>query len=423
VIPAAVQIAIVLDVTSNGVTESLFQPMGSGTVVSADGVILTNWHVVNMAAHRATFDELVAQAAVQGQRFTYHLDEEMLLILTSDGVTPPEPQYVAEIAATDPTLDLAVLQIVGDESFGPLDPASLDLPFVPLGNSDSIGLGEPVDIFGYPGIAGGVLTYTEGVVSGFLSEGQVGRAWINTDATMSGGSSGGTAINREGALIGVPTQGSTIDCRPGDVNLDGRVDARDVGCIPVGGSIGQLRPVNLAYDLLAQVGTKLPSVQDDQEGSIGAEIAESPEPSSSLPASTYLPSTLPVSNASCFFLEVQGEYRYTEVVSFLEAAGANSEEINAFGWLDGAYFNFRCSDPPGGGADFLEVVLHRFASAEGARAAAPYWQIGYVPSNTNEVYICDSSGAFVVCTDGTSPTTLPSTDARALLEQMMAAVA
>jgi hypothetical protein len=397
--------------------------MGSGTVVSADGVILTNWHVVDMAAHRATFDQLVTQAAAQGQTFTYRLDEEMLLILTSDGVTPPEPRYYAEIAATDPTLDLAVLQIARDASFGLIDPASLDLPFVPIGNSDRVGLGDPVDIFGYPGIAGGVLTYTEGVVSGFLSEGQVGRAWINTDATMSGGSSGGTAINRDGALIGVPTQGSAIDCRPGDVNLDGRVDAQDVGCIPIGGSIGQLRPVNLAYDLLARAGTEVPSVQDNQEESIQAEIAEPLESSSSLPASAYLPSTLPVSNASCFFLEGQGDYQDAEVVSFLEAAGASPEEIGAFGWQDGAYFDFRCPDPPPGGADFLEVVLHRFASADGARAAAPYWQIGYVPSNTNEVYICDSSGAFVVCTDGTSPTRFPSADARALLEHMMEAVA
>jgi hypothetical protein len=122
-------------------------------------------------------------------------------------------------------------------------------------------------------------------------------------------------------------------------------------------------------------------------------------------------------------LEVQGVYTYAEVAAFLEGAGASPEEISSFGWKDGAYFNFHCPDPPTGSADFLEVVLHRFGSAEGARAAAPYWQIGYVPSNTNEVYICDSSGTFVVCADGTSPSSLPSADARALLEQVMAAVA
>ena len=41
-----------------------------------------------------------------------------------------------------------------------------------------------------------------------------------------------------GRLIGVPTQGTELDCRPGDTNLDGTIDAEDVGCIPIGGSIG-----------------------------------------------------------------------------------------------------------------------------------------------------------------------------------------
>ena len=76
VVPAAVQIAIMFRVTSNGVTEPRFQPMGSGTVVSASGHILTNWHVVNMAEHRATLDAFEAQAATQGQQLTFELDEQ-----------------------------------------------------------------------------------------------------------------------------------------------------------------------------------------------------------------------------------------------------------------------------------------------------------------------------------------------------------
>jgi hypothetical protein len=146
------------------------------------------------------------------------------------------------------------------------------------------------------------------------------------------------------------------------------------------------------------------------------------ESPSTLPATAHLPTELPVSYASCFFLEVQGVYTYAEVVAFLEGAGASAEQISALGWLDGAYFNFRCTDPPPGGADFLEVVLHRFTSAEGARAAVPYWRTGYVPSHTNEVYLCESSGAFVVCADGTSPSSPPSDDVRALLDQMTASV-
>ena len=80
--------------------------------------------------------------------------------------------------------------------------------------------GDPIHIFGYPAIGGGTLQYTAGVVSGFnFEEGIDGRAWITTDATMSGGSSGGTAVDAQGRLIGVPTQGSELDCRPGDTEL------------------------------------------------------------------------------------------------------------------------------------------------------------------------------------------------------------
>jgi hypothetical protein len=61
-------------------------------------------------------------------------------------------------------------------------------------------------------------------------------------------------VDATGRLIGIPTQGSQLDCRPGDTNFDGQIDAADVGCIPVGGSIGQLRPINLAHGVLADAG-------------------------------------------------------------------------------------------------------------------------------------------------------------------------
>ena len=216
VIPAAVQIAIVGEVTDNGVTEPLALPMGSGTIVSATGQILTAWHVVNMAEHRRMLDAWETQAAADGQHRSpsnwigvgAHCDLRWHQPPLNLATSPPSPPPIH-------VLDLAVLQIVGDRSTGPIDPASLNLPFVPLGDSDTVALGDPVDIFGYPGIAGGALTYTEGVVSAFNTEGQIERAWIITDAVASGGSSGGTAVNREGALIGVLTGASIEPVSPG----------------------------------------------------------------------------------------------------------------------------------------------------------------------------------------------------------------
>jgi serine protease Do len=90
----------------------------------------------------------------------------------------------------------------------------------------------------------------------------VDRAWIKTDATIAGGNSGGLAANDTGFIIGVPTiaasgtAGDITDCRVvQDTNGDGQLDSRDT-CIPIGGFINGLRPVNLALPLIqaAQMG-------------------------------------------------------------------------------------------------------------------------------------------------------------------------
>jgi S1-C subfamily serine protease len=255
VLPAAVQVGLLFDVTEDGVSSREFLPVGSGTIVSPDGLILTNWHVVDMATNQAELDAWEAHASEDGVALTLDLDATQLVILTTGGSDLPEPAYLAQVVAEHHALDFAVLQITGDADGHPIEPTSLDIPYVPLGDSSTIRQGDPIHLFGYPTVGGGSLQYTAGVVSGFnVEEGIDGRAWITTDATMAGGSSGGTVIDGEGRLIGVPTQGTALDCRPGDTNFDGRGDAGDVGCIPVGGSIGQLRPINLARDLLAQAG-------------------------------------------------------------------------------------------------------------------------------------------------------------------------
>ncbi len=135
--------------------------------------------------------------------------------------------------------------------------AVLDLPVVPLGDSQALRLGDEMYILGYPGIGGETITLTSGEVSGFTAEsGRGERAFIKTSATIAGGNSGGLAANARGELIGVPTQlgyggdGQYIDCRVlADTNRDGRIDDQD-SCVPTGGFINALRPLDLATPLI-----------------------------------------------------------------------------------------------------------------------------------------------------------------------------
>jgi S1-C subfamily serine protease len=266
VVSAAVEIALAADVTEDGATTARFFPVGSGTVISADGLILTNWHVVDLAARRAELASLEAEAAASGHVLSFDLEDRGVLILTAKPGKLPEPTYLAEIVASDDQLDLAVLHIIARLSGSTVAPLSSRLAYVPIGDSDAMSLADPVDIYSYPAAGGGSLTYTTGVVSGFnFNPGSDRPAWITTDATLSGGTSGGTAVNRRGQLIGVPTQGSALDCRPIDTNHDGQLNGEDVGCIPVGGSIGQIRPINLAWPLLEKAGLN-PSDDTTQPG-------------------------------------------------------------------------------------------------------------------------------------------------------------
>jgi S1-C subfamily serine protease len=237
------------------------QPLwtGSGTVLSPDGLILTNAHVATDPNPRYRPDAL-------GVALTVRSDE------------PPSLEYLAEIRAIDLDLDLAVIQIVSDLSGRPVDVEALDLEYVELGNSDVLELGDLLQILGYPGIGGETITFTEGVVSGFTREPSVdGRAFIKTDATIAGGNSGGLAAS-EGTIIGVPTQvgygGAErfADCRYlADTNGDGQINEED-NCIPVGGFINAIRPVNLAKPLVeaARLGI---SPQLPGDGDMGLEDA------------------------------------------------------------------------------------------------------------------------------------------------------
>lgn len=221
--------------------------VGSGTIISADGLILTNCHVADPLRMGMPSDQI--------PRIDYL---GVSLTVRSDQL--PKLSYLAEVVAADPYLDLAVIRVTRKLDLRPVNAASLNLPYLERGNSDDLEIGDELNIYGYPGIGGETLTFTRGVVSGFTLDAAItGRAWIKTDTTIAGGNSGGTAVNQGGLLVGVPTeagrgglgeQNEYVDCRPvADTNGNNRLDEGDT-CVPIGGFINALRPVKLAEPLI-----------------------------------------------------------------------------------------------------------------------------------------------------------------------------
>ncbi|MFT7599827.1 MAG: S1-C subfamily serine protease [Acidimicrobiales bacterium] len=215
---------------------------GSGTIVESDGTILTNAHVV--------------------ARDDFCPYSKIIIAITDDSGVPPVPAFEADLLAVDPELDLAVVRAVRN-----LDGSPVSESFVAtaIGDSDAVLIGDDIRILGYPGIGGETITFTNGSVAGFTAQAGVGdRSWIKTDATIAGGNSGGTAVNDEGELIGIPTQGGAssespiVDCRViTDTNGDGVVNGSDQ-CVPFGGFLNGIRPVNLARPLLEEAKTASP---------------------------------------------------------------------------------------------------------------------------------------------------------------------
>jgi Do/DeqQ family serine protease len=138
--------------------------LGSGVIVSADGYILTNNHVVEGA-------------------------DEIEVVLNDSR------RARAQIIGTDPDSDLAVLKIGLDR-----------LPVIVLGNSNSLQVGDQVLAIGNPFGVG--QTVTSGIVSA-LGRNQLGintfENFIQTDAAINPGNSGGALVDTQGNLLGINT--------------------------------------------------------------------------------------------------------------------------------------------------------------------------------------------------------------------------
>jgi hypothetical protein len=394
---AAVGIAIRTD---TGVT------YGSGTVVSASGLVLTNHHVI-------------AEAERDG------LD---IWIATSDGRSSPVLAYKATVVRSDPILDLAVLQIVTDANDVPLSPEQLRLGYVELGNSDQLELGDDLHILSYPVVGQGLL-YTRGVVSGLRTEpGITGTAWVFTDGAISGGSSGGTAVNANGELVAVPTGGLPQICENKDTNGDGMIDADD-NCVIEGATVGLLRPVNFAKPMLTSAGLAteddeqqrssvdlltppIQRVEDDRTPTATATPTHTPAPTHSptsvppltstptpipippitptptpspipirtvipvenqppLPLSPLLPNTLILSPGQSFRLYATGPESLETITAKYGNPGMVQQALRSLGWVEAEHRIFAADNVPANATGWTELHIHRFATTLGASDALP----------------------------------------------------
>ncbi len=141
---------------------------GSGVIISSDGYIVTNNHVVNGAT-------------------------EVNVTLND------RKNYKAKVIGTDLNTDLALIKI-----------EAKNLPVMPMGNSDNVKLGQWVLAIGYP--LNLDVTVTQGIVSaksrniGINKQGKAPvEAFIQTDAAVNPGSSGGALVNTTGELVGINT--------------------------------------------------------------------------------------------------------------------------------------------------------------------------------------------------------------------------
>ncbi len=161
---------------------------GSGTLLTPDGLILTNYHVVESASGRVT------------------ANGEIVISLSMDERKPPVELFRGRVVEFDEERDMALVEVTSGLYLQPI-PEDYDFPYLDLGDSDALRIGAPLQILGFP-VTGGTgsrvsVTYTTGVVSGFESV-PFGTI-IKTDADISSGNSGGAALDSEFRLIGLPT--------------------------------------------------------------------------------------------------------------------------------------------------------------------------------------------------------------------------
>lgn len=157
---------------------------GTGSIISADGKIVTNGHVILNA---------------QGQPYKTIYVFLKPAKITGDNAADLQQRYTVKVVGYSPAaqLDLALLQIENPPA---------DLPVMKFGDPDNVNIGDPVTAIGHPE-QGGLWTLTTGTVSTVIQNFDriKGKHVFQTEASFNRGNSGGPLIDENGNMIGINT--------------------------------------------------------------------------------------------------------------------------------------------------------------------------------------------------------------------------
>ncbi len=179
VVKKSIDSVVGINTVSKVTRQSFFGPqsgyvegIGSGSIVSEDGYIVTNSHVVSDG------------------------EAKEINVLFNNGETAP-----AELVWNDASLDLAIIKVASDNK---------NLKAIDIGDSDEIGVGDRVVAIGNPLGFNLQSTVTSGIISGLnrsvsFNTGVQMDGLMQTDAAINSGNSGGALLNSRGQLIGINT--------------------------------------------------------------------------------------------------------------------------------------------------------------------------------------------------------------------------
>jgi S1-C subfamily serine protease len=176
----------------------------SGSFVSPAGHILTASHCVR--ARNDVPDSPIKKGDLMNP------EGLVPVAINVPGNVNPVPMMLAKFVADSIPLDLAIIKVqalLGQGGVRSL-PSDFVVPYVKVGNSDTVRHGESIAVVGFPGVAGTSVSVNQGNVSGFIADERNQKTWLKLDSSGAGpGSSGGPVVNARGEEIGVISHGFT----------------------------------------------------------------------------------------------------------------------------------------------------------------------------------------------------------------------